>query len=234
MDSWPDIYSAGSVRRGRLRPFICSTAQAARAGGLWNGAHGCWSGWAQSSRPVPVDIPVSGGTPAIYFTRHLKFLIGEEPPSGPQGLYRFSRNPMYVGVLLAVFGQAFICFARCGDSMGPPSGCVSISWLFLEEPHLRNTRPTLRRILPPRPSMVCRFSQVVGSMRGADDRFLSSAFLYAVLTLRGARLRFGCSATASADSSSLDDPAAAVAVCGGLRASRLFFRASMMSITGAM
>src|SRR5271166_2368468 len=53
----------------------------------------------------------AGGTPAIFFTRHLKFAIGEEPPRlVREGLYRFSRNPMYLGVLLAVFGQA-IAFA---------------------------------------------------------------------------------------------------------------------------
>src|ERR1700689_1269105 len=77
---------------------------------------------------------------------------------------------------------------------------------------------------------------VIASQSKAADVAESGLELgaYADLTLRGARLRFGCSATASADSSSLDDPAAAVAVFGGLRASRLFFRASMMSITGAM
>ena len=55
----------------------------------------------------------AGGTPAIFFTRPLRFLIGEEPGSlVSQGLYRFSRNPMYVGVLLVVFGQAIIFGSR--------------------------------------------------------------------------------------------------------------------------
>jgi protein-S-isoprenylcysteine O-methyltransferase Ste14 len=55
----------------------------------------------------------SSGTPAIFFTRSLKFILGEDPPKlVRQGLYRFSRNPMYVGVVLAVFGQALIFGSR--------------------------------------------------------------------------------------------------------------------------
>jgi protein-S-isoprenylcysteine O-methyltransferase Ste14 len=81
----------------------------------------------------------SGGTPAVFFTRPLRALIGEEPPwLVKRGLYRLSRNPMYVGVLLAVVGQAIV-FAS-----------VSIAWyaaalalmfhlvvILIEEPHLR-------------------------------------------------------------------------------------------------
>src|SRR5207249_1809852 len=49
----------------------------------------------------------SGGTPAIFFTRPLRFVLGEEPRKlVQQGLYRFSRNPMYIGVVIAIFGQA--------------------------------------------------------------------------------------------------------------------------------
>src|SRR5436190_12804283 len=51
----------------------------------------------------------SGGTPAIFFTRRLRSLLGEEPTSlVSDGLYRFSRNPMYVGVLMVIFGQAVL------------------------------------------------------------------------------------------------------------------------------
>jgi len=84
----------------------------------------------------------AGGTPAIYFARRLRLLIGEEPAGlVSRGPYRFSRNPMYVGVLLAVFGQA-VLFAS------PPLaayGCAVFLFfhlmvVFVEEPHLRATR----------------------------------------------------------------------------------------------
>lgn len=80
-----------------------------------------------------------GGTPAIWFTKPLKYLIGEEPHKLVSGtLYRFSRNPMYIGVMTVVFGQAlwlessvlliytallFICF--------------HLVVVLIEEPHLR-------------------------------------------------------------------------------------------------
>ena len=50
----------------------------------------------------------AGGTPAIYFARPLRLLIGEEPAglvSG--GPYRFSRNPLSVSLLLLYLGLAF-------------------------------------------------------------------------------------------------------------------------------
>lgn len=85
---------------------------------------------------------VSGGTPAVFFTRPLRFVLGEEPPKLVRlGLYRFSRNPMYVGALLAVFGQALI-FA----SWDLVWYSVLLWLLFhlvvviLEEPHLRKER----------------------------------------------------------------------------------------------
>jgi protein-S-isoprenylcysteine O-methyltransferase Ste14 len=85
---------------------------------------------------------MSGGTPAIFFTRHLRFVLGEEPSKlVRQGLYRISRNPMYVGVLLAVFGQALVFASIRVAFYG------AVLWLsfhlvvvFLEEPHLREER----------------------------------------------------------------------------------------------
>jgi protein-S-isoprenylcysteine O-methyltransferase Ste14 len=74
----------------------------------------------------------AGGTPAIFFTRPLRFLIGETPNAlVSEGLYRYSRNPMYVGVLLTVLGKGLLIYGL-------------IVWIgfhavivLLEEPHLK-------------------------------------------------------------------------------------------------
>jgi protein-S-isoprenylcysteine O-methyltransferase Ste14 len=85
---------------------------------------------------------LSGGTPAIFFTRHLKFLIGEEPGKlVREGIYRFSRNPMYLSVLLVVFGQAI--FFRSSDVAFYGIALFFLFHLvvvFIEEPHLRSER----------------------------------------------------------------------------------------------
>lgn len=81
----------------------------------------------------------SGGTPAIFFTRAIRALIGEEPRTLVQGwLYRVTRNPMYVGVVTAVFGQAIVFASQ------PIAVYGAALWFFfhltvvlLEEPHLR-------------------------------------------------------------------------------------------------
>jgi len=80
-----------------------------------------------------------GGTPALYLTRPLRFLIGEEPQMLIQGaLYRYTRNPMYVSVVSIVLGRAWF-FAS-------PALLVYaiVLWtffhlvvVFVEEPHLR-------------------------------------------------------------------------------------------------
>jgi protein-S-isoprenylcysteine O-methyltransferase Ste14/pimeloyl-ACP methyl ester carboxylesterase len=84
----------------------------------------------------------SGGTPAIFFTRPVRFLIGEEPQRLVQaGLYRVTRNPMYVSVLLVIFGQALHYASLRIAEYG------LVVWLgfhiivvLLEEPHLRDER----------------------------------------------------------------------------------------------
>jgi protein-S-isoprenylcysteine O-methyltransferase Ste14 len=85
---------------------------------------------------------LAGGTPAIFFTRHLGFLLGEEPPDVVRtGPYRFSRNPMYVAVVAAIFGQAALYRSRQLLIYGAAAALFfEIVVVVLEEPHLRKTR----------------------------------------------------------------------------------------------
>jgi len=119
-------------------PAIVDPLRRAR-GGAWD------AGWALIAAGTAmyalslVRFLSSGGTPAIFFTRALRALIGEEPHALVQGwLYRVTRNPMYVGVLSVVFGQAIVFVSQ------PIAVYGAALWLFfhvtvvlLEEPHLR-------------------------------------------------------------------------------------------------
>jgi protein-S-isoprenylcysteine O-methyltransferase Ste14 len=80
-----------------------------------------------------------GGTPAIFFTRHLRFFLGEEPRAiVRQGLYRYSRNPMYLSVAAAVFGEGlFFGSALLLLYAVAVSVFFHLVVVFLEEPHLR-------------------------------------------------------------------------------------------------
>ena len=79
------------------------------------------------------------GTPAIWFTRPLRVILGEEPRALVlNGLYQRTRNPMYLGVTALVFGEALL--------LGNVALCIyTIAlWIFfhgvivfVEEPHLR-------------------------------------------------------------------------------------------------
>ena len=81
----------------------------------------------------------AGGTPSNYFLRPLRFALGEEPPVlVERGLYRITRNPMYVGVVTAVLGQAVVF----GSWRIALYGALLWLWFHfvvrvLEEPHLR-------------------------------------------------------------------------------------------------
>jgi protein-S-isoprenylcysteine O-methyltransferase Ste14 len=85
----------------------------------------------------------AGGTPAIFFTRGLRFLWGEEPASLVRsGVYRYSRNPMYAGVVAVILGQA-VLFASSGVAI---YGAAMFAFFhaivtLVEEPHLRRRDP---------------------------------------------------------------------------------------------
>lgn len=89
-----------------------------------------------------VDFLRAGGTPAVFFTRPIAALIGEEPPRVVEkGLYRYSRNPMYVGVITAIAGQAIVYRSR---NIGVYAAIAALTFhcvvVFLEEPHLARVR----------------------------------------------------------------------------------------------
>lgn len=82
------------------------------------------------------------GTPAIWFTRPLRFLFGSEPRGVVRGtIYSYTRNPMYLGVLAILFGEALL-FASPELLAYALLMCVffEIVVVFIEEPHLRRTR----------------------------------------------------------------------------------------------
>jgi len=82
------------------------------------------------------------GTPNIYFARPLAFMIGREPLRlVNESIYRYSRNPMYVGVISTVFGEALL-FGSLNLLIYAFSLCLwfHLVVVFIEEPHLRKTR----------------------------------------------------------------------------------------------
>ena len=85
----------------------------------------------------------ANGTPAIFFTRHLQIMIGREPPVLIRSdLHQFSRNPMYLGVLIVILGQALLY------SSGLLTAYTMAMFLLfhlvvvlIEEPHLKARDP---------------------------------------------------------------------------------------------
>ena len=114
------------------------------AGGAWNAGWLLVTAGAAIYAACLVRFLAAGGTPAIFFTRPLRAILGEEPPQLVRTwLYTFTRNPMYVGVVLAIFGQAIVFASRRMALYG------ALAWLTfhfvviaLEEPHLRDVHGT--------------------------------------------------------------------------------------------
>lgn len=84
----------------------------------------------------------AGGTPAIFFTRPIRAVLGEEPKEiVSSGLYRYSRNPMYLGVFIAIAGQAIVYRSlRIAIYLAIAIVFFHCVVVFLEEPHLARTR----------------------------------------------------------------------------------------------
>jgi protein-S-isoprenylcysteine O-methyltransferase Ste14 len=128
-----------AVVAGYIPMTLDPTAQ--QQGGLWD------AGWALIALGTLIyamcllRFLAAGGTPAIFFTRPLRHLIGEEPDRlVADGPYRFSRNRIYVGVLLVIFGQAVIFRSLTLASYGLGVFVVfHFVVVLLEEPHLRAT-----------------------------------------------------------------------------------------------
>lgn len=111
-------------------------------GGLWN------AGYLVAGAGVALYLwclacfLAAGGTPAIHFTRPLRWAIGEEPAAVVlRGPYRFSRNPMYLAVALTIAGEA-LAFASWQIAW-----YAAAVWLvfhlvvvLVEEPHLAAQR----------------------------------------------------------------------------------------------
>ena len=78
------------------------------------------------------------GTPAIWFTKAISFIIGEEPVKMvSSGLYKYSRNPMYLGVITMVAGQGiFFQFSILLWYALSLFIIFTLVVLFIEEPHL--------------------------------------------------------------------------------------------------
>jgi protein-S-isoprenylcysteine O-methyltransferase Ste14 len=79
------------------------------------------------------------GTPAIWFTRALRRLIGEEPKHIVTGAaYGYVRNPMYVALIAVLAGEALLFdSASLLVFAAVTAVCFHLVVVYLEEPHLR-------------------------------------------------------------------------------------------------
>ena len=79
------------------------------------------------------------GTPAIWFTKAISFIIGEEPMKMvSSGLYKYSRNPMYIGVITTVIGEGIYFQYSSLLWYGLSLFIIfSLVIMLIEEPHLK-------------------------------------------------------------------------------------------------
>lgn len=84
----------------------------------------------------------AGGAPVIFFTRSMHAVPGEEPQIvADAGLYRYSRNPMYLGVLLAIGAQAILWHSRTlAFYLLGSAVFFHLMIVLIEEPHLARAR----------------------------------------------------------------------------------------------
>lgn len=119
---------------------------------FYRGTHPCpglWSlGWLAVALGAGIYLAcmvlflLNEGTPAIFFTRPVRALFGEEPAKVVRGgLYRFTRNPMYVGLITCVSGQAIVFASfKLAFYVVAMAALFHLDVVFLEEPHLRKER----------------------------------------------------------------------------------------------
>ena len=85
----------------------------------------------------------ANGTPAIFFTKHLRSILGTEPPVlVRRDLYRFSRNPMYLAVVAVILGQAILYASPLLAVYGAVTFLLFHAVvIWVEEPHLNARDP---------------------------------------------------------------------------------------------
>ncbi len=84
-------------------------------------------------------LKIGKGTPMIFFMEKLEKIFGLEPESLVQnGLYRYSRNPMYLSVVILVLGEGLLLQSPIIMTWGIVSFFLfHFVVCFLEEPHLK-------------------------------------------------------------------------------------------------
>lgn len=79
------------------------------------------------------------GTPALWYTRRIRLLIGEEPATMIRSaLYSRVRNPMYVSALTVLLGEVLLFASpRLLVYAIGLAACFHLVVVVFEEPHLR-------------------------------------------------------------------------------------------------